>query len=79
MVGLVEGGKYDVHRVVADAAADGAGDVTLDVYPPVNVFTFTTSAVANLDKPVVEFVPVDIKASPSVSAQPVSISGVQRR
>jgi hypothetical protein len=79
MVGLVEGGKYDVHRIVADAVADGSGNVTLDVYPAVNLFTFSTSAVANLDKPVVEFVPVDIKASPSLSAQPVSISGVQRR
>lgn len=77
-VGLVEGGRYGLHEITTDATADGSGVVTVDVVPPVNTSQFSTSATAQVNRPVAEFVPKSIDGEPSVNAVPVTISGIQK-
>lgn len=77
-IGLVQDGHYGLHRVTVDATANGSGVVTVDVVPPVNTNLFDAAATAQLEKPVAEFVPVDIEGTPSVEAATVTITGVQK-
>lgn len=77
-VGLVQSGRYSLHRVTADATANGSGVVTVDVVPPVNMNVFDDDATAQVEKPVAEFIPTDIAGTPSVEAVPTTISGVQK-
>lgn len=77
-VGLVQGGHYGLHRVTADKTANSSGVVTVDVVPPVNTNLFDTDATAQVEKPVAEFVPMEIIGEPAVEASQVSITAVQK-
>lgn len=77
-VGLVESGHYGLYQVAADQAADASGIAALDVFPAVNTSLFSTSASANLEKPVAEFVPISRTANPSPERTAVTIRGAQK-
>lgn len=53
-IGLVEGANRALHVVAADVTA-AAGVAVVTVYPPVATGVFSTSAVANVVKPVATF------------------------
>lgn len=52
MVGLVEGEKRGLYRIVEDVTANGSGVATVTVEPKVELTLFTDAATANFDKPV---------------------------
>lgn len=79
-VGLVQAGRYSLHRIVDDVTATGLG-VAADI--PVEPFItslFTPAAVANFAMPLVELVPDagSWSGSPTATKTTVSFAGVSR-
>lgn len=82
--GLVEGGRYSLHRVVGDVTASGGGVATnVPFTPPVALNLFTTAADVKLARPVAEFVPdpdtwageAVLRFAPGIA---VTFGGIQR-
>lgn len=80
-LGLVQSGRYGLHRLVEDATAAGpSGTLTASVEPRVATNLFTTAAVATVVRPSCTMVLDASPFSPSRSAAsraPVSLSGIQ--
>ena len=79
-VGLVEGSRYGLVRVFADAEASAGGAVALTVYPTGQTRHFTTAARAQLVRPSCHMVldPGSIAAARSAGARaPASFSATQ--
>ncbi len=78
MVGLAEGDRRAVFRIMADAVADGAGAATLAVEPHVPS-GFTADALANFLRPVAIMTPVagSFAYQPGPGWRPVSFGGIE--
>jgi hypothetical protein len=79
-VGLAEGGKYGLVKVVEDKTASGIGNVTLDVRPRFQTKFFTTAAQAHLVRPacLMTLDPGSVSAARTAGRRsPISFSGVQ--
>jgi hypothetical protein len=81
LVGLKQGDLYALHRIMAAAVANNAGEIALTVKPKVLTNVFTTAAIANFARPPCVMLPD--RSSWSFAAQagsraPVSFAGIQR-
>lgn len=77
-VGLVQSGKYGLHQITEDVAANVSGAVTVPVIPAVQTNIFTTSATANVNRALAEFVPLSRTAEPAAERTAVILRGVQK-
>lgn len=79
MVGLIEGTKRGLYRIVEDSS--GTSNITVTVEPPINPALFTLAATANFVRPVCEMVlePGSVSTVQTAGAPAaISFAGVQR-
>jgi hypothetical protein len=80
-VGLVQSGRYSMHRIMEDATASGLGEITITVEPRVNLSLFTTSATVQLNEPKVEMILIPDSLpdlTVQLGRQSVSFSAIQK-
>jgi hypothetical protein len=80
-VGLVQSGRYSMHRIIEDATASGLGEVSITVEPRVNLSLFTTAADVVLDEPKVEMILIPDSLpdlTVQLGRQSVSFSAIQK-
>jgi len=82
-IGIVQSGRYSLHRVTETISANGNGNYTiasggvrLEPFAATNIFT--AGAIANVIKPLAQFIPVpgSFEGDPSVELSSVSFAGV---
>lgn len=82
LLGLVQNGKYTLHRIVEDRVANASGVTTVfQVEPPIPTNSFTVAAVVDLYRPKVEAILDDGSISgdeETAEPKPISFSATSR-
>lgn len=82
LLGLVQNGRYSLHRIVEDSVANGSGATTVfQVEPPIPISFFTTAAAVDLYRPKVEAILDDGSISgdeETAEPKPISFSATSR-
>lgn len=85
-IGLVQSGRYSLHRIVETVTSNASGNMAggagpaLFVEPAVNTTLFTAGAVANIIRPLAEFVPdrERFQAVQTVTPSSAVIAGISK-
>jgi hypothetical protein len=83
-IGLVQSGRYSLHRVVETVTATSAGNFAIGtgifVEPPIKTALFSAGATANIIRPLAEFIPepASWQGEPEIGPSPVSFSAVSK-